>query len=421
MMRLSLWIAVMVMLQVSYLSAQHLLIYMDQRQSDHLKAYGVAFWSLTRQVQIQWLLNYRGGSFLCPDLPAIQDRCNEAGVSYQILTGSDYAMVMAEIENNNMESVSLEKAPRVAVYTPPNSRPWDDAVTMALEYAGIQYDKIWDEEVLAGVLENYDWLHLHHEDFTGQYGKFWANYSHETWYINQQLLLEKTASQLGYKKVSRCKLAVVETIRDYIMKGGFLFAMCTATDTYDIALAAEKTDICDTPFDHDPIDPNYKSKLDFSKCLAFQNFEVVTNPYTYEHSTIDVTPAGRDGLKGADAEAFRLFDFSAKFDPVPSMLTQSHTSMIKGFMGQTTGFRKKMVKPAVVILAEQEGTDIVKYIHGNVGKGFFTFLGGHDPEDYQHFVGDPHTDLGLHKNSAGYRLILNNILFPAAKKQKLKT
>ena len=272
-----------------------------------------------------------------------------------------------------------------------------------------------------GGLENYDWLHLHHEDFTGQYGKFWSSYGKEPWYINQQIKFEQLARKLGYKKVSKCKLAVAQEIRKYVMTGGFLFAMCSATDTYDIALAAAETDICDTPFDHDPIDPAYKEKIDFSACFAFENFEIYTDPYLYEHSSIDITPRNRSDLKGAEAESFRLFDFSAKFDPVPTMLTQSHSSLVKGFMGQATGYNKDYIKQNVVIMGEQEGTKNVKYIHGNVGKGFFTFLGGHDPEDYQHFVGDPPTDLKLYKNSSGYRLILNNILFPAAKKKKLKT
>jgi len=394
---------------------------MDQQQSDHLRAYGVTYWALQQELQLKWLLNYRGGSFLCPDLPAIQDRCNEMGVRYQAVSGADYAMIVATIENENMEMVSLEKAPRVAVYTPPNARPWDDAVTLTLEYAKVPYDKIWDEEVVAGVLENYDWLHLHHEDFTGMYGKFWANYANELWYVNQQVLLEKTAKKLGFAKVSQCKLAVAKEIKDYITKGGFLFAMCSATDTYDIALAAAQTDICDVVYDHDPIDPDYARKLDYSECIAFQNFRVNTNPYVYEHSDIDVSPQNRDQSRGTEADAFRLFDFSAKFDPVPTMLTQDHTTLIPGFMGQTTAFHEQFIKPAVIIMGKEENTDKVKYIHGNVGKGFFTYLAGHDPEDYQHFVGDPPTDLAIHKNSPGYRLILNNILFPAAKKKKQKT
>ncbi len=399
----------------------YLLINMDLKQKDHLRAYGVVYWSLQQGFKVRWLLNYRGGSFLCPDNESIANRCYELGVSFEKISGSDYSKILATIEQNNMDVMELEKAPRIAVYTPPNSQPWDDAVTLVLDYIKIKYDKIFDEEVLNGVLENYDWLHLHHEDFTGQYGKFWATYGREPWYINQQLESEKLAHSLGFKKVSKLKLAVVEEIRRFVLNGGFLFAMCSATETFDVALAARNTDICDTPFDHDPIDPNYKAKLKFDQCFAFYNFSIYTNPYVYKHSSIDTTPDRGIGLKGPEADAFKLFDFSAKFDPIPTMLTQDHTSIIKGFMGQTTAFYEEFIKPYVVILGKQEGTNIVKYIYGNIGKGFFAFLGGHDPEDYRHFVGDPPTDLSLYKNSPGYRLILNNILFPAAKKKKLKT
>ena len=401
--------------------AQYLLIPMDLSQNDHLKAYGIAYWVLTKGVNVEWLLNYRGGSFLFTDSPVFENECRLRGVSFQQINGGQVNAIYAEIESHNMERVLLEKAPTIAVYSPPNYQPWDDAVTLALTYAEIPYDIIYDRKVLAGVLQNYDWLHLHHEDFTGQYGKFWGAFRNEPWYIKQQMEAEKLARELGFAKVSKEKLAVAKEIRSYVEKGGFLFAMCSATDALDIALAAEKTDICDAVFDGDGIDPDYQSKLDFSKTFAFQNFHLITDPGIYEFSDIDVPPSYMPRLRDPETDYFTLFEFSAKYDPVPTMLTQDHVNVVKGFMGQTTMFRKDKIKPTVTIMGQVEGTDEVKYIHGNRGKGTFTFYGGHDPEDYTHRVGDPPTDLSLHKNSPGYRLILNNVLFPAARKKKLKT
>jgi hypothetical protein len=402
------------------LSAQNILIPMDLSQTDHLKAYGVAYWILEKGMPVEWLLNYRGGSFTAQSDPSVIRLCRIRGVSFELLSGTELTAVYQSIETGNMEVVLLEKAPRIAVYTPPNKQPWDDAVTLALTYSEIPYETLFDEEVLSGRLNQYDWLHLHHEDFTGQYGKFYASYRNANWYIKQQELFEDEAKRLGFQKVSRLKLEVVETIQNYIRTGGFLFAMCSATDSYDIALAAQNTDICDRVFDHDPVAPDYASKLDYSTCLAFENFSVFVNPMIYEYSEIDITPPNQlVQIPGEDY--FTLFEFSAKFDPVPTMLTQNHVSVIHNFMGQTTGYHRKYIKNSVIIMAKKEGTDQVKYIHGNFGQGTFTFLGGHDPEDYQHFVGDPPTDLSLHKNSPGYRLILNNILFPAAKKKKQKT
>ena len=401
--------------------AQYLLIPMDLSQNDHLKAYGIAYWVLTKGVNVEWLLNYRGGSFLFTDSPVFENECWLRGVSFQQINGGQVNAIYAEIESHNMERVLLEKAPTIAVYSPPNYQPWDDAVTLALTYAEIPYDIIYDRKVLAGVLQNYDWLHLHHEDFTGQYGKFWGAFRNEPWYIKQQMEAEKLARELGFTKVSKEKLAVAKEIRSYVEKGGFLFAMCSATDALDIALAAEKTDICDAVFDGDGIDPDYQSKLDFSKTFAFQNFHLITDPGIYEFSDIDIPPSYMPRLRDPETDYFTLFEFSAKYDPVPTMLTQDHVNVVKGFMGQTTMFRKDKIKPTVTIMGQVEGTDEVKYIHGNRGKGTFTFYGGHDPEDYTHRVGDPPTDLSLHKNSPGYRLILNNVLFPAARKKKLKT
>jgi hypothetical protein len=402
-------------------SAQKILIPMDLSQTDHLKAYGVAYWVLQRGVNVEWLLNYRSGSFLTEYFPDLERECRLRGVKYQTVSGSEVAGIYATIEENNMENVLLEKAPKVGVYVPPTAEPWDDAVRLVLEYAEIPYGALYDEEVLAGKLVEYDWLHLHHEDFTGQYGKFYAMYRHAPWYIERQANYEARAQRLGFDKVSREKLMVAHGIRDYVRQGGFMFAMCSATDSYDIALAAARTDICHAVFDGDAPDPDCQQKLDYSQCFAFEGFQLITDPMVYEFSDIDVTPLTGRSPRGDEGDYFTLFEFSAKVDPVPTMLTQCHTSVVKGFMGQTTAFRKSLVKRSVTIMGEVEGADEVKYIHGNLGKGTFTYYGGHDPEDYRHQVGDPPTNLALHKNSPGYRLILNNILFPAAKKKKQKT
>ncbi|HEY6953237.1 MAG TPA: asparagine synthetase B [Bacteroidota bacterium] len=404
-------------------SQAKLLIPMDLKQTDHLKSYGIAFWILQRHGEVDWLLNYRGGSFMCDYSALLASECRIRGVLFESVSAPDAASIYAEVQrnDNNEDVVRLEKMPKIAVYVPPNFKPWDDAVTLALEYAEIPYTKIWDDEVLSGKLSEFDWLHLHHEDFTGQYGKFYANYRNAQWYIEQQLLYEKEARKLGYRKVSDEKKAVARAIKDYIGNGGFMFAMCSATDSYDIALAAENVDICDVMYDGDPADPHAQEKLDFSKTLAFQNFKLETNPLRYEYSDIDIPPSDPPPIRDPSTDYFTLFQFSAKYDPVPTMLTQDHVSIVKGFMGQTTAFKKSLIKPTVTILAERQGTEEVKYIHGNFGRGTFTFYGGHDPEDYQHNVGDPPTDLALHKNSPGYRLILNNVLFPAAKKKQQKT
>lgn len=397
-----------------------LLIYMDLKQTDHLKAYGIAFNHIKEGNIVDWLLNYRGGSFLTDYTDNLALKCRVKGVAFDVISAQAASQLYAELqsEETNTDVVRLEKAPEIAVYVPPGYQPWDDAVTLALEYAEVPFKKIWIKEILIDGLEKYDWLHLHHEDFTGQYGKFYASFHNAPWYIEQQMLYENEAKKLGFKKVSEMEKAVVLKIKDYVANGGFLFAMCSATDSYDIALAAENVDIVDKMFDGDPPDPNAQSKLDYSKTFAFENFTIDTNPYVYEYSDIDIQPE-EIGIEQNDY--FTLFDFSAKYDPVPTMLTQNHVNVIHGFMGQTTMFRKKLIKKSVYILAEREGTDQVRYINGNFGRGTFTFYGGHDPEDYRHAVGDPITDLSLYKNSPGYRLILNNILFPAAKKKKQKT
>lgn len=414
-------ISIIVLMFSSPAFSQKLLIPMDLKQTDHLKAYGVAYWTLQKGINVEWLLNYRGGSFLTDYNAAIERELRVRGVSYENISGTQAAQIYATIEENNMEVVLLEKAPEIAIYQSPRETKWDDAVALALDYAEVPYTKLWDKEVLRGELEKYDWLHLHHEDFTGQYGKFYRNYRNAPWYIEMVQINEAMAKEMGFKKVSQLKLAVAKMIHEYVLRGGFLFAMCSGTDTYDIALAAEGTDICDAVFDGDPIDPNCQQKLDFNKCYAFENFKIITDPMIYEFSDIDIPPSDNPILRRPESDYFTLFDFSAKWDPVPTMLTQNHVSVIKGFMGQTTGFKKSLIKKSVVIMAESEGTEQVKYIHGNIGRGTFTFYGGHDPEDYQHFVGDPETQLSLHKNSPGYRLILNNILFPAAKKKERKT
>jgi hypothetical protein len=397
-----------------------LLIPMDVKQTNDLKAYGIAYWSLEHQVPVDWLLNYRGGSFMIDYSDQLANECRVRGVMYEQLDGGSAAQVYALVQSddNNMDVVRLEKTPKMAVYVPPDFKPWDDAVTLALDYAEIPYDKVWDDEVLGGKLSKYDWLHLFHEDFTGQYGKFYAAYGTAPWYIQEVATYEAEAHKLGFKKVSEEKKSVARAIKEYIANGGFMFAMCSATDSYDIALAAENDDICDAIFDGDPMDPNAQAKLDFSKTLAFQNFTIVKDPYVYEYSDIDIQP---EEIGPKENDYFTLFDFSAKYDPVPAMLTQDQVNVVKGFMGQTTGFHKRFIKPSVMILGEREGTDQVKYIHGNFGKGTWTFLGGHDPEQYQHMVFSQSTDLDLHRDSPGYRLILNNVLFPAAKKKHLKT
>jgi len=402
-------------------AGQKILIYMDLKQTDHLKAYGVTFWALERAIPVEWLLNYRGGSFLLDHYPAVERELRLRGVAFSNLSGAQAAQIYAEMEQGNMDVVLLEKAPKIAIYSPPNKQVWDDAVTLALTYAEVPYETLWDEDVLRGDLKKYDWLHLHHEDFTGQYGKFYANFRNAPWYREEVLKNEAVAQRTGFSKVSDEKKAVARAIKAYVAAGGFLFAMCSATDTIDLALAAENTDIVSAVFDGDPVDPRAAALLDYSKTFAFENFTPEFNPLVYEHSDIDFPPSNAPRLRSADADYFSLFEFSAKYDPVPTMLTQNHVSVVNGFMGQTTGFRRSLIKKSVTILAEVEGTEEVKYIHGNLGRGTFTFYGGHDPEDYQHFVYDPPTQLSLHKNSPGYRLILNNILFPAAKKQKRKT
>lgn len=413
--------ALFVLMMISDLFAQKILIYMDLQQRDHLKAYGIAYWALEQGIKVEWLLNYRGGSFLMDYHPAVERELRVRGVSAAKINNAQTAQIYATIEENNMETVLLEKAPAIAIYQPPKETKWDDAVALALTYAEITYTKLWDKEVLSGELEKYDWLHLHHEDFTGQYGKFYRSFRNVPWYIEMVMINERLARELGFSKVSQEKLEVAKMIKEYVIRGGFLFAMCSATDALDIALAAEGTDIVDAVFDGDPPDPDCQQRLDFSKTFAFENFTIITDPMVYEFSDIDIPPSDAPRLRSPEADYFTLFEFSAKYDPVPTMLTQNHVSVVKGFMGQTTGFRKRTIKKYVTILAEAEGTEQVKYLHGNLGRGTFTFFAGHDPEDYQHFVGDPPTQLSLHKNSPGYRLILNNILFPAAKKKQRKT
>ncbi len=389
-------------------------------QKNHLKAYGMTYWTLEKELKVNWLLNYRGGSFLLPDSEAIRRECQIRGVSYEVLSDAKTEEILNLIASpsQNMEAVILEKAPKIAVYSPKGNLPWDDAVTMVLSYAEIPYETIYDEEVLNDALILYDWLHLHHEDFTGQYGKFYRAYKSAAWYIEDKKQAEALATKLGYSKVSEEKLAVAKKIRDYVIGGGFMFAMCSATDSFDIALSAEGVDICESMFDGDASDPNYQSRIDYDKTFAFKDFILERNPNIYEFSSIDMTNK-RQILPTLDY--FTLMDFSAKWDPVPTMLCQNHTALVKGFMGQTTSFTREEIKSNVLVLGENKSNGEAKYIHGIKGKGFFTFYGGHDPEDYTHKVGDPKTELELHPTSPGYRLILNNVLFPAAKKKHQKT
>ncbi len=400
--------------------AASILIPMDEDQKNHLKAYGIAFWTLKNGLESDWLLNYRGGSFLMKYAEPLEKECKIRGVSYEVITDAKVTSILTEISDPsvNMDLVKLEKAPKIAVYSPKNKLPWDDAVTLVLTYAEIPYEVVYDEEVLKGDLPKYDWLHLHHEDFTGQFGRFWSVYRNASWYMEDVKLQQATAKKLGYKKVSEMKLAVAKSIANFCSGGGFLFAMCSGTDSFDIALAAEGIDIAQSMFDGDGADSDAQSKLDFNKTFAFQNFRLDMNPNNYEFSNIDATPTR---MLTQTNDYFTLFDFSAKWDVVPTMLTQSHDKVVKGFMGQTTAFRKDVLKPDVLVMGETKTANEARYIHGEFGKGQWTFYGGHDPEDYQHAVGDPQTDLSLHPNSPGYRLILNNILFPAAKKKKQKT
>jgi len=412
---LLLWLALVC---VPALAQAKLLVPMDDAQANHLKAYGLTFWVLQKGLKCEWLLNYRGGSFLLPEDAAIEREANIRGVTTKPISGSEEAQIRATIADENMESVVLEKAPKVAVYIPANTPPWDDAVTLALQYAEIPYAKVWDEEVLRGDLKNYDWLHLHHEDFTGQHGKFWAQYHQFPWYQEEERVQKAMATKLGFAKVSQLKAAVAVTIKDFVARGGFMFGMCSATDTYDIALAAQGLDICDVIYDGDPPDYAAQGKLDFSRTLAFKNFKLEMDPILYKFSDIDVT---QEAAQRGPNQLFTLFDFSAKNDPVPCMLVQDHVNGVPEFLGQSTGFRRSKLKSGVIVLAEVEGTDEVKYLHGQFGQGTFTFLGGHDPEDYQHMVGDPATKLDQYPHSPGYRLILNNVLFPAAEKNKQRT
>lgn len=400
--------------------AASILIPMDESQTNHLKAYGLTYWVLQNSLEAQWLLNYRGGSFLTDYHKEIETECMVRGISFEVIADVQAQAILSEIATDevNMDAVKLEKAPKVAVYSPKDKLPWDDAVTLVLTYAEIPYDIIYDAEIVHGDLVKYDWLHLHHEDFTGQYGKFYAAYQNMAWYRNQVYNAEKEAAELGFLKVSELKLFVAQAIKEYVSKGGFLFAMCSATDSYDISLSAAGIDICESMFDGDPSDADFNKKLDFTKTFAFRNFKVSQNPYEYEFSDIDVTTS-RKVVENEDF--FTLFEFSAKWDPIPTMLCQNHTSIIKGFMGQTTAFNKEVIKPDVLVMGEYKTAGEARYIHGELGNGTWSFYGGHDPEDYRHFVGDEPTSLDLHPNSPGYRLILNNILFPAAKKKKLKT
>lgn len=402
-------------------SAQYILVPMDaDTQKDHLKAYGVSYWVLTKGTKVKWLLNYRGGSFLMPNVAEIKKELIVRGVSFEELGDGAVNDILSLIASpsQNMQEVLLEKAPKIAVYTPTGKLPWDDAVTMVLEYAEIPYDKVYDEEVLEDKLLLYDWLHLHHEDFTGQYGKFYGSFRAAQWYIQEKREAEELAAKLGYSKVSEAKRDVALKIRDYVIGGGFMFAMCSATDSFDIALAAEGVDICEPMFDGDASDAAYQNQIDYSKTFAFTDFQLERSPTTYEFSSIDMTNKRK---VSKELDYFSLMDFSAKWDPIPTMLNQNHTSLVKGFMGQTTSYDPNEVKKNVLVLGENRANGEAKYIHGIRGKGFFTFYGGHDPEDYQHRVGDPPTELSLHPNSPGYRLILNNLLFPAARKQKQKT
>ncbi len=415
------WIVIF-FLNIQTVLASFILIPMDEvTQTNHLKAYGITYWSLNQGNKAKWLLNYEGGSFLLEDNEATRNECKIRGVTFSVISDAEAVAILEEISSpsKNMEAIILEKAPKIAVYSPKDKMPWDDSVTMVLTYAEIPFDIVYDTEVLEEKLLLYEWLHLHHEDFTGQFGKFYGSYRRAPWYLEQKKVAENLATELGYKKVSQEKLAVAAKIRDFVIGGGFMFAMCSATDSFDIALAASGVDICEAMFDGDPSEKDYQDKIDFSKTLAFKDFDLVKSPMEYEFSSIDMTRKRRVIKRTSDY--FSLKEYSAKWDPIPTMLCQNHTLLVKGFMGQTTSFERNSIKSNVLIMAEVKLNGEARYIHGIKGKGMFTFYGGHDPEDYQHRVGDPKTELDLYPNSPGYRLILNNVLFPAAKKKKQKT
>ncbi|MFN0049085.1 MAG: asparagine synthetase B [Cytophagales bacterium] len=401
----------------------YILVPMDEEQTNHLKSYGFTYWVLNKDQEAHWLLNYRGGSFMYKYTQTFENELIIRGIKYQVISDAQSNNILAEIAapDANMDAMKLEKPPKIAVYSPKTKQPWDDAVTMVLAYAEIPYTVIFDEEIMKGELPKYDWLHLHHEDFTGQYGKFYAGYHTQAWYQKEVQEAEEMAKKFGITKVSNLKLQVAKKIKEFVLGGGFLFAMCAATDTYDIALAAENTDICESIYDGDPADPTAVRKLIFGNTFAFKDFSLIQDPYAYEYSNIDSRPNIMPKIVDEKNDYFNLFQFSAKWDPVPTMLTQNHESQIKGFMGQTTAFRKSLIKSDVLLLGENKAQNEARYIHGTLGKGFWTFYGGHDPEDYEHYVHEEPTDLNLHPNSPGFRLILNNILFPAAKKKKQKT
>lgn len=415
------FIAVLLVLSSFVSQASKVLIPMDESQTNHLKAYGIAFWVLQNNLPIEWLLNYRGGSFLCDGLDDISKECAIRGVSYQVIADVQAQQIYSQIADPevNMEKVRLEVAPKIAVYSPGGKQPWDDAVTLVLTYAEIPYTIIYDEEIVRGDLPKYDWLHLHHEDFTGQYGKFYKSFRNAGWYQEEVRSQEAMAAKLGFKKVSEMKLQVAVNIRNFVLGGGFLFTMCSGTDSFDIALAAEGVDIVETVFDGDPSDPQAQAKINYNNGFAFEKYRLDKDPMVYEFSDIDGTDD--HGKINQINDFFTLFDFSAKWDIVPTILTQNHTQVIKGFMGQTTSFRNRFIKSNVTIMGETKSVACSKYIHGELGQGQWTYYGGHDPEDYRHMVGDPPTDLNLFPTSPGYRLILNNILFPAAKREKQKT
>lgn len=399
------------------LFAQKLLIPMDEAQTDHLRSYGLAYWILEKtQTDVEWLLNYRAGSFLAEDLPSVRERARSVGVTTEPMSEEKIQSIYAIIEEENMEKVMLEKAPKVAVYSPDYAEPWDDAVTLVLNYSLIPFETFYDKEVLEGDISKYDWIHLHHEDFTGQFGKFYGSFKYADWYRSQVTRNQLEAQKFGFKKVSELKLAVARGIKKFVLDGGFLFAMCSAADSIDVALAANGVDIVSKELDGDDIDPLAQSKLDYDQCFVFRDFKLITDPMIYEFSDIDVS-----NNYAGDSGTFRLFEFSAKIDPIPTMLTQNHRNVIDGFFGQTTAFRKSLLKPYVVVMGENSDGVSVKYIRADMGKGFISFYGGHDPADESHVVGEGPTRLELHKNSPGYRLILNNILFPAAKKKERKT
>ncbi len=408
-------------LKVAY--TDYIFIPMDLKQVDHLKPYGVVYNSLMNGINCFWVINYRGGSFVIPYTETSLKLSKESKINFSIIDEDEWNYIVSLTNSENINVILLTKAPKIGLYRVKIQLPYDDAVEIALNYAGIPYEEITDEDILKDQLKikEIDWLHFDHEDFTGQFGKFYASYRTAPWYINYVSTLNNIARRNNFKSVAEMKKSVALKIKEYIKEGGFLFGMCAGTDTLDIALASLNVDIVPEVFDGTPVDQNFESQLDYGQTLTFKDFNIITDPFVYEYANIDYP--NYDINNFSHPKYFYLKEFSAKYDPISAMLVQNHTREVKEFLGQTTAFKLSKLKEYITVLADYDTAlpGYAKYIRGEVGKGAFCFLGGHDPEDFSHYIGDPPTDLNLAPNSPGYRLILNNVLFPASEKKKRKT